>query len=77
MAKSSAVFTLFTGVIAVLAAVQAFLLYRIVMLDMAGDYADIPMLLGFNILLYAVALLIYLRVFIGVNAYKKISDVHR
>ncbi len=77
MAKSSVVLTLFTGVIAVLAAAQAFLLYRIVMLDTAGDYADIPMLLGFNILLYAAALLIYLRVFIGVNAYKKISDVHR
>ncbi len=65
-----------TTILAILAFGQAFLFYRIYTLDTAGDYADIPMLLGFNILLYAIVLLMYLRIFIGVNAYKKVSDHH-
>jgi hypothetical protein len=76
MSRSNALLTIATGILAVITALQAFLFYRIVNLDTAGDYGDIPTLLGFNILLYAAVMLIYLRIFIGVNAYKKVSDVH-
>lgn len=76
MSRSGIFLSVSTTILAILSFGQAFLFYRIYTLDTAGDYADIPILLGFNILLYAVVLLIYLRIFIGVNAYKKVSDHH-
>ncbi len=62
--------------IAVMVVTQAFLLYRIFELDTAEQYSDIPSLLGITLVLYATILFIYLRVFIGVGAYKKILDTH-
>lgn len=64
------------GVIAALAAGQGYLLYRIMMLDAAERYSDIPFLLGITVLIYAAILFIYLRIFIGVKAYKKVMDTH-
>lgn len=76
MSTSNTLLSIATTILAILAFGQAFLFYRIYSLDTAGDYADIPLLLGFNILLYAIVLLMYLRIFIGVNAYKRTSDHH-
>jgi hypothetical protein len=64
------------AIIIVLAGAQGFLLYRIVELDFSDQYSDIPMLIGLNVLLYAAILFIYLRIYIGIKAYKKISDEH-
>ncbi|MCL4435871.1 MAG: hypothetical protein M1503_01610 [Thaumarchaeota archaeon] len=77
MSRRDIVHSVAVVTLAILTAAQGFLLYRIVMLDTAEDYVNIPVLLGVNVLLYAAVLFIYLRLFIGVNAYKKISDEHR
>lgn len=61
-------------VIAVIVAVQGYLLYRVVQLDAAERYSEIPLLLGTTLMLYAVILYLYLRVYIGVKAYKKLPS---
>jgi hypothetical protein len=76
MGNNGVTITIALGVIAALAAGQGYLLYRIMMLDAAERYSDIPFLLGVTVLIYAVILFIYLRIFIGVKAYKKVVDTH-
>ncbi len=77
MIRNNFLYTIAAVIMIVLAAAQGFILYRVLLLDAGDQYSEIPMLLGANVLLYAVLLLIYLRIFIGVNAYKKIADHHR
>lgn len=55
---------------------QAYLLYRIFELDAAEKFAEIPSLLGITVILYAMILFVYLRVFIGIGAYRLIEDTH-
>jgi uncharacterized membrane protein YphA (DoxX/SURF4 family) len=76
MSNNQTIYTIALVIILVLAGVQGFLLYRIVQLDTSDQYSDIPQFIGFNVLLYAAILFIYLRIFIGVKAYKVISDEH-
>ncbi|MFQ6134702.1 MAG: hypothetical protein ACE5KU_02660 [Nitrososphaerales archaeon] len=72
MGNNSAVTAVALVIIAALVVAQGYLYYRIMMLDAAERYSDIPFLLGITVLVYAVVLFIYLRIFIGVRAYRKV-----
>jgi hypothetical protein len=76
LSRDGIALTIATLAIIVATGAQGFLLYRIVLLDTGEQYLDIPLLIGINVLIYAAVLFIYLRLFIGVNAYKKVSDEH-
>lgn len=76
MKKSEFKYTIYTIIIICIAVGQAFLIYNIFELDSTEQYTNIPSLLGINIIFYAIVLLIYLRVFIGLGAYELVGDSH-
>lgn len=65
-----------TALIVAMVAAQGYISYTVVQLDTAERYSEIPILLGLTILMYALILFIYMRVFIGARAYRLPAGAH-
>ncbi len=76
MSKNKTWTAVATALISVMVAAQGYISYTVVQLDTAERYSEIPTLLGLTILMYALILFLYMRVFIGANAYKLPPGAH-